>query len=189
MALKGYTSDLERFVYAGKPVLPERDSYQVTLQGGVVSSSVAGGLAKQQVQFTNSPYSVSVNYKGLDEAKTIWMSNFINRHRGKPFIATLLIGGTELDEFVVRIMGNPSLKTTGFNGSIKLTLQVEPAVDHCFINWAHEAYMCLSAQDWCKVFNYTKQGIESWPSYPNTPTGNILIPLASDLSIYEEFVA
>lgn len=165
MSLKGDTSDLDRLHYGGKPVLPERDSYTVKLRGGVVASDVAGGLSRQLLQFTNAPYQVSVNYKGLDQAKASWLANFFDLRRGERFIATLLIGGTELEEFVVQQVGGPSSwKTTGFNGSLTVTLQVEPAVDTCFIEWADEAYQCVTPEEWCEIFNYTKQGIEVWPS-------------------------
>ena len=160
--LKGDTSDLSRLTYGGKPVLPERDSYQVKLRGGVVASDIAGGLQKQLLQFTNAPYQVSVNYKGLDQAKATWLSNFFDQRRGERFIATLLIGGTELEEFVVQVVSQPTWKTTGFNGSISVTLQVEPAVDTCFIEWADWAYQCTLPQDWADIFCYTKQGVEGW---------------------------
>lgn len=163
MALRGDTSDLDRLVYGGKPVLPERDSYSVRLRGGVVSSDISGGLTKQMVQFTNAPYSVSVNYKGLDQGKATWLSNFFDKRRGERFIATLLIGGTELEEFVVQQISDATFKTSGINGSISLTLQVEPAVDNCFIDWADWAYQCSAPQEWCQIFNNTKEGVEVWP--------------------------
>ena len=188
MPLKGDVSNLDRFQYGGKPVLPERNSYSVKLRGGVVSSDISGGLSRQQVQFTNSPYQVSVNYVCLDQAKASWIANFIDIRRGKKFIATLLVGGVNLDEFVVQVIGQPSFKTTGINGSVSLTLQVEPAVDRCFIDWSDWAYQCTKPKDWCDVFKYTNDAVFVWPSYADTRSGNYRIPLTGDLSIYEEFI-
>ena len=66
---------------------------------------------------------------GLDDYKVWYMENFLNKNRGQKFIATLLIGNTELEEFVVQYLGRPKISKTGFNGSVSLTLQVEPAID------------------------------------------------------------
>ena len=63
--IKGETSDLDRFNYGGEPILPEQGSYSVTLQGGVVSTDIDGGMSRQFVQFQNSAYQVNVNYIGF----------------------------------------------------------------------------------------------------------------------------
>lgn len=132
MALVGTTDDLDEFVYAGRPILPEKDSYSVTLQGGVEYSDIPGGMSKSQLQFYNSPYNVSVNYIGLDAFKIDYIENFLNRNRGQKFIAHLAISDSKIEPYVVQYLERGQVSKTGFNGSISLTLQVEPAVDTCF---------------------------------------------------------
>jgi len=185
--LKGDVTGLAVLNYGGKPVLPERDSYQVTLQGGIVTSSFGGGMSKQAVQFQSSVYQVKCNYIGLDGGKAQWLANFFNRNRGLPFVATLMLDDGTLDQYVVQRVDNNPVSLTGFNGSISVTYEVEPAIDTCFADWTYEAYQCVSASDWCKIFNYTKQGNESLPE-PVEPVflNNYLIPLGSSLAIYEE---
>lgn len=164
MALKGDVTGLATFQYGGKPVLPQQDSYQVSLQGGIVSSSFSAGLDKQLIQFQNSPYEVSVTYFAMDQSESMFIEQFLNRNRGLKFIATLLIGNTELEEFVVQYIGTPQISKTGFSGSISLTLQVEPAIDQCFNDWVYENMQCLSGAEWCQVFSNTDGGLNSWPS-------------------------
>jgi len=162
--IKGDVTGLAVLQYGGKPVLPERNSYQMTLPNGVVSSSFGGGLSKQQVQFQSAPYQVSCTYVGLDGGKAAWLANFFNRNQGLPFVATLLLDDGSIDQYVVQRMDNTPVPLTGFNGSFTVTYEVAPAIDTCFADWTYEAYQCVSAEDWCKIFNYTKRAVEVWPS-------------------------
>jgi hypothetical protein len=159
----GDVSDLDVFEYGGKSILPEKDSYSLSLQGGVESSSLTAGLDKQLLQFMNAPFNVSVSYVGLDASKILYIEAFLNKNRGQKFVADLLIGNTEIEPFVVQYIGRPSINKTGFNGSVSLTLQVEPAIDRCFNNWVLENFKCVSGADWCEIFNNTEEGVEIWP--------------------------
>jgi len=162
MVIVGQVDDLDVFEYGGKPILPEKESYSVKLQDGVVSSDFAAGMSKQQIQFLNAPYYVSVTYVGLDGFKMAYMENFLNNNRGQKFVATLLIGGTELEQFVVQQVSAPNIKRTGFNGSLSITLEVEPAIDQCFMEFIMEYGKCIGS-DTAGIFCATNEGVKIWP--------------------------
>ena len=162
MALSGDTSDLERLVYGGKPILPEKQSYSVKTQDGTVISSVAGGLPKSQLQYFNQPYKVSVTYVSLDGFKAVYLEDFFNRHQGQAFIANLLIGNTETEEFVVKYLGSTNQSKTGFNGSMSIDLIVEPAIDRCFQQFIAEFAPCMGS-DTATIFCYANLGIKALP--------------------------
>ena len=162
MALKGDTSDLDRLQYGGVPILPERDSYKVTTPDGVVSSDVAGGLPKTQLQYLNQPYEVSVTYKSLDGFKAAYIQNFFTKHQGQAFIATLLLEGTALDEYVVKYLGSTDHNKTGYYGTMTVKLLVDPAVDACFMDVIQDWGNCAGSDTpyvWC----YTDLGVRALP--------------------------
>ncbi|MCP4259904.1 MAG: hypothetical protein GY774_20685 [Planctomycetes bacterium] len=156
----GDTTGLMSLKYGGRYKLPERDSYKVTGQA-FESTSINGGLSRQFVQFMNAPYTVSANYVAMDQAEAQFLFNFFNINRGKKFIAQLMVGG-QLEEFVVQRKDNAAQGLTGINGKFSVTLEVEPAVDHCFIDWTTTNYQCLSGADWAKVFCITKGALDQW---------------------------
>lgn len=162
MALVGFTDDLERFQYGGRMKLPEQSSYQLTTQDGTVVSSVAGGLPKSQVQYFSQPYGVDVNYRAMDAFEAAYISSFLNRHNGQKFIAELLIGNTETEEFVVMYTGNTKGSLTGFSGNFPVSLIVEPAVDRCFEQVILDWGSCLGG-DTCEVWNLTNEAIKELP--------------------------
>lgn len=162
MALKGETSDLDRLQFGGKPILPEQQSYSVQTPDGTVVSSVAGGLPKSQLQYFNDPYIVSVKYTALDSFMSAYIENFFTLHRGQKFIATLLIAGTELEEFVVQYLGSVKVSKTGFNGSVSVDLIVEPAIDRCFQQVIDGWGSCVGS-DTCLVWDYANKAIKALP--------------------------
>jgi len=162
MALTGDTSDLERLIYGGKPILPEQQSYSVETPDGTVVSSVPGGLPKTSVQYFNQPYKVSVTYKSLDGFKALYLEDFFTRHQGQAFIANLLIGNTETEEFVVKYLGTSKHSKTGFNGSMSIDLIVEPSIDRCFQAFLAEYAPCMGS-DTAPVFCYANLGIKALP--------------------------
>ncbi|AUR97518.1 hypothetical protein NVP1240O_18 [Vibrio phage 1.240.O._10N.261.52.F8] len=162
MAVIGNVDDLDVFEYGGKPILPEKESYTVKLQNGLQVSDVSAGMSKQQIQFLNAPYYVNVTYVGLDSFKMAYIENFLNNNRGQKFVTTLLIGGTELDQFVVQQMDVANIKRTGFNGSLSITLEVEPAIDQCFMQFIMDYGQCMGS-DTAGVFCYTNEGVKVWP--------------------------
>lgn len=162
MALIGDITGLSRLQYAGVQILPERSGYSVSSRNGIVSSDVAGGISKQYIQFMNSPFTVSVTYKGLDASKAWFLSDFFDRNRGQRFICSLLIGSIDIEEFVVQRMGDYQYKATGINGQLTVTLQVVPSFDTCYADWASNAFQCVSGGDWAKIFKETKEGVEGW---------------------------
>ena len=162
MALRGDTSDLERLVYGGKPILPEQQSYSVETQDGTVISSVPGGLPKTALQYFDQPYKTSVTYNSLDGFKALYLEDFFNRHQGQAFIANLLIGNTETEEFVVKYLGTSKHNKTGFNGSMSIDLIVEPAIDRCFQAFLAEYAPCMGS-DTAPVFCYANLGIKALP--------------------------
>ncbi|AUR94749.1 hypothetical protein NVP1198B_39 [Vibrio phage 1.198.B._10N.286.54.F4] len=162
MSLIGETSDLDRLEYGSKPVLPEQQSYSTTTPDGTVVSSVAGGLPKSQLQYMNQPYKVSVTYKSLDAFKSAYLENFFALHQGQAFIASLLIGGTEVEEFVVKYLGDTTHARTGLSGSMSVDLIVEPAIDRCFQSIVQEWGACRgsdTASIWCN----TNLGVKALP--------------------------
>lgn len=160
--LVGDTSDLDRLIYGGKPVLPEQQSYSTTTPDGTVVSSVPGGLPKSQLQYLNQPYKVSVTYKSLDGFKSAYIENFFALHQGQAFIASLLIGGTETEEFVVKYLGDTKHSRTGFNGSVSVDLIVEPAIDRCFQSVIQGWGACLGG-DTAQVWLDTNEAIKALP--------------------------
>lgn len=161
MAVTGDVSDLDTLMFGGEPMLPERGSYSVKLQGGVVSSDFDAGLDKQDIQFLNSPYQVSCTYFALDGFKAAYVESFFNRQRGQKFIANLLIGTNDIEEFVVQLIGTPKMSQTGNNGEISVTYKVEPAIDRCWNDTLFYWGGCVD--DPMSVWCYTKEGIELWP--------------------------
>lgn len=161
MAITGDTTGLMSLKYDGRYKLPERDSYKVAGQA-FETVSVNSGLSRQFVQFMNSPFRVSLNYKAMDASEAAYLFNFFNTNRGRPFIVQLMIGGTTLEEFVVKRVDNQQFGITGVNGSFSVTYEVAPSVDHCFIDWTLWAYPCQSGAKWAKVFCNTKSALESW---------------------------
>lgn len=162
MALSGDTSDLERLVYGGKPILPEQQSYSVQSPDGTIVSSVGGGMPKTAIQYFNQPYKVSVTYKSLDGFKALYLEDFFTRHQGQAFIAELLIGNTETEEFVVKYLGSTKQSKTGFNGSMSIDLIVEPAIDRCFQQFIAEFAPCMGS-DTATIFCYANLGIKALP--------------------------
>lgn len=161
--IKGDVTELDVFQYAGKPILPQKDSYSVTLQGGVTSSDVTGGLPKQMVMTTNAPYRVNATYSMLDGGMAAFVENFINLNRGQKFVAYLLIASGEIEPFVVQVAETAQISKTGFNGSISLSLDVEPAVDNCLVEWYHEYFQCQSAPDWKYICDATQFSVDNLP--------------------------
>ena len=161
MAITGDTTGLMSLKYDGRYKLPERDSYKVAGQA-FETVSVNSGLSRQFVQFMNSPFRVSLNYKAMDASEAAYLFNFFNSNRGRPFIAQLMIGGTSLEEFVVKRVDNQQFGITGVNGSFSVTYEVAPSVDHCFIDWTLWAFPCQSGAKWAQVFCNTKSALESW---------------------------
>lgn len=162
MALIGDTSDLERLIYGGKPVLPEQQSYQTVTPDGTVVSSTPGGIPKTAIQYFNQPYSVSVTYVALDGFKSLYLEDFFARNQGQAFIANLLIGNTETEEFVVKYLGSSKHAKTGFNGSMSIDLVVEPAIDRCFQEFLAIYAPCMGS-DTAPVFCYANLGIKALP--------------------------
>ncbi|MGB1320890.1 MAG: hypothetical protein ACPG5L_08160 [Vibrio gallaecicus] len=162
MALVGDTSDLSRLEYGGNPVLPEKQSYSVSTPDGTVVSDIPGGLPKSQLQYFNQPYEVSVTYQNLDGFKSAYLENFFSLHQGQAFIATLLISGTETEEFVVKYLGNSSHSRTGFNGSLSINLVVEPAIDRCFQQVIMDWAPCAGSST-CEIWNNINTGIGALP--------------------------
>ena len=161
MALIGDTSDLERFQYAGKYILPEKGSYSVTAKSGAVYSEVNGGMTKQQLQFLNQPYYVSVTYIALDQFKIDYINNFLKRNDGQKFVTQLMIESGHIEEYVVQVVGDTDSSMTGFNGSISLTLEVEPSIDACWVDFISEWGLCMDNP--CEMFKYVDEGVQALP--------------------------
>jgi hypothetical protein len=160
--LVGYTDDLDRFQYGGKMKLPEQSSYSVTTSDGSVVSSVAGGLTKSQIQYFDQPYQTKVNYIAKDGFEAAYISNFLALHNGQKFIAELLVGGTETEEFVVMYLGDTTGSLTGFNGSFPVTLIVEPGIDRCFQQVIQDWGECAGS-DTCDIWNNADNAIKALP--------------------------
>lgn len=163
MALIGDTTGLDEFVYAGKPILPEQDSYQLKIPGGVVRSDIAGGLPKSQLQFYNFPYEVTGQYRGLDGFKIAYIENFLDQHRGQKFIAYLLISSGDIEPFIVQYRGDPQVSKTGFNGSTSITFEVEPAIDRCYQKFILDWGACLSGGDITSIATNVNEAVKVWP--------------------------
>lgn len=161
MALSGFTDDLERFKYAGLPILPEKDSYSIGLPNGSVTSDLPGGLTKSQVQFFNMPYTVNVKYVALDAFKIDFIISFLTRHVGQKFIASLAIESSNIDEYVVQYVRDLSVKKTGFNGEISFTLQVDPVIDRCFEQMIADFGPCIGNPE--PIFCYTDMAVRALP--------------------------
>ena len=161
MALIGDTSDLERFYYAGEYILPERDSYSITAKSGAVYSEVNGGMTKQQLQFLNQPYYVSVTYIALDQFKIDYINNFLKRNDAQKFVTQLMIESGHIEEYVVQVVGDTDSSMTGFNGSIPLTLEVEPAIDTCWVQFINDYAPCMGNP--CEFFNIVDEGVQALP--------------------------
>lgn len=160
--LVGDTSDLDRMMYGGKPVLPEQNSYSVKLPNGTVTSSYSAGLNSQQVQFLNAPYEVSCTYSSLSGMHSAYLQSFFDRHQAQKFIASMIINGTELDEFVVQRIGDVQVKKTGYSGSITVKYQVEPAVDRCWEQSLNDWAEC-AGDDTAAIWCYADMGVKAWP--------------------------
>lgn len=153
MAVIGDTSDLDEFIYGGRPILPEKDSYSESILGGVVASDSAGGSVKQQLQYVGGAATRKVTYILLSGFKSDYVSKFLTKNRGQKFIAYLL-GDSGIEPFVVQYLDeNPSVSKTGFNGSVSLTLQVEPANDRCYDEWLLWNLACYGDELGCVMKN------------------------------------
>lgn len=164
MALVGDTSDLDELLYGGSPVLPEQNSYSVTIPGGVVRSDLDGGLPKSQLQFFNKPYLASVTYVGLDGFKIAYLENFFERHRGQKFIANLLISSGEVEPFVVQFVGEPSFSKTGFNGSCQISYEVQPGIDRCYQQSILDLGQCLTGGQIVGIATNLHEALEAKPN-------------------------
>ena len=162
MALVGDTSDLERFKYAGEYILLEKGSYSVTAKSGAVYSETNGGMTKQQLQFLNQPYYVSVTYIALDQFKIDHINNFLRRNDGQKFVTQLMVESGHLEEYVVQVVGDVGGSSmTGFNGSISLTLEVDPSVDACWVQFIKDYAPCMGNP--CEMFKYVDEGVQALP--------------------------
>ncbi len=162
MALIGDTSDLDRFEFACEPILPEKDSYSISLPDGTVVSDLPGGMTKQQLQFFNQAYTVNVTYVGLDAFKIDFIEGFLLRNSGQKFIASLAISDSIIDEYVVQYFGSPNIAKTGFNGQVTLSLQVEPAIDVCFQQFIRDYGETVGNPT--EIINDTDAAVRAWVS-------------------------
>ncbi|AZU97857.1 hypothetical protein [Vibrio phage LP.2] len=164
MATTGDVSDLDELIYGGSPVLPEQNSYSVSIPGGVVRSDVDGGLPKSQLQFFNKPYTASVTYIGLDGFKIAYIENFFERNRGQKFIAYFLISSGEVEPFVCQFVGEPSFSKTGFNGSVQVSYEVQPGIDRCYQQSILALGQCLTGGQIVSIGTLLNEAIEAKPN-------------------------
>jgi hypothetical protein len=131
----------------------------------VTRSDLDGGLPKLQIQFLNQPYTVGATYQMLSEFESAFMETFFKKNRYKRFIVYLLIGGTELEPFVVQLDSVPSVTKTGFSGSVTVTYQVYPAVDREFEDFVYNFGMIYeNPQEMFDIFN---SAVKAWPTASN----------------------
>ena len=161
MAIKGSIDGLDVFNYAGEPILPEQDSYQVGIISGAVYSETPGGMTKSSLAFFNQPYTVNVTYQGLDAFKLDYIQNFLIANNGQKFVASLMIEQSNLEQYVVQMLGDFEVSKTGFNGSISVSFEVDPAIDQCFVQVIRDWGLCVGnpSQTWC----YTDMAIGALP--------------------------
>ena len=142
MALVGDTSDLDTLMYGGYPMLPERDSYSFTDSFGVEQTDISGGFVRQSLLYFNAPYQVDVKYNLVTAQRYNYLKMFIDAHKAIPFIAYMCLDSIEVEPYVVDIIDAPEWETTGFSGTCKLSLQVQPSPDYDYrdfvLNFAPE---------------------------------------------------
>lgn len=162
MALIGDTSDLNTFAYGGKPLLPDRDSYQLTAPNGVVQSNIAGGLTKLGLQYFNSPAMVSVTYALESLSKIAFVKSFLRNNQGGKFITHLAVDNGAVEPYVVQYLGSPNIQETGFNGFLRLNLEVQPSFDPCYDKFLNDYLACLG-DGACEFFDLVTAGVEGKP--------------------------
>jgi hypothetical protein len=161
MALIGDTSNLDTLMYAGEIVEPLAGSYTVTLPNGVVSSNIAGGMSKMQLQFINAPYYVNCTYRTFDYFEASMLEGFFLQHRGQKFIAYLIIEQSTPQPYIVQVMNDVEDAKNSAGGDISITYEVYPAIDRCFQKVVVEWGKCVGnpSRVWCDV----NEGVKSLP--------------------------
>lgn len=162
--LNGDTDDLERLIYGGDYLLPEKDSFSSTDPSGVVRPDIGVGWQKSQLQYVSALEVMSVTYKALSKGKIDFIDRFLKRNRGQAFVAMLPNKRNQTEERVCQFIDSPVKFTkTGFNGSVELTLQVEPSDNPCF-----EAFLDLVDPCWgdstCGIANALDGAVKAWPN-------------------------
>ena len=162
MAIIGDATDLDTFAYGGANLLPDRDSYQLATPNGVVASNIAGGLTKLGLQYFNSPANLTVTYFMESVAKINYVKAFLRQNNGEKFIASLAVDYGTVEEYVVQYLGTPQISETGFNGTLRLSLEVQPSFDACMDQFSVD-FACMG-NDICEIFNLVDEGIKAKPN-------------------------
>ncbi len=123
---------LPKFEYLGEPFLPERRSYRVAQPFGVRITNIEGGFSRSASDHMGGPAIVDVQYV-LNSDQYQYFQDFyygIILEGALSFAADLVLADNQLTTYAVKIIGPVSFPTiTGFTFTVRMRLEVDPAVD------------------------------------------------------------
>ena len=146
MALIGDTTGLSTFA-----LTPEQSGYSLTMADGTTISDISGGLAVKRLQFINAPAEVSCTYVCVSQAAVQYAKGFFRQNMAFKFIANLAIDSYVVEPYVCQLVGTPQWEETGFNGRVKVKLQVQPAPDRCYEQFLIDFYPCWGENIGCII--------------------------------------
>lgn len=131
------TEEIKSLCFAGEPLLPDRDSYQLPLANGAIPSDLPGGPMRLRQNSLNNSVNVSVQYT-LNQLQTqYWLDLYYGEllEGAVPLRVRLDLNGTDLlDEtwYVATIVpGTASFAYTGIVNTLSVTYNAVPLVDRC----------------------------------------------------------
>lgn len=119
--------------YGGEMVLPQRDSYSYTPPYGANRSDIAGTLSRLNRATFGGPAEVSCTVQLNSLAKLQWWDDFYNytiAEGSKRFNMQLFVNGI-IQSHVCQIVAVPKVTTSGFFGTVELSLQAVPIFNRC----------------------------------------------------------
>lgn len=153
--------DLPHLRYAGKMLLPERDSYSYTPPRGVVQSNIGGQLSRLGRANIGGPAMVSCTLFLNDPAMLQWWDAFYNysiAEGSKRFQMRLFVSGFIRDH-VVQLIDTPQVTTAGWYGTVQLSLEAVPINDRCFNQSVLYFYECYGSSTSCMVNDIIETGL------------------------------
>lgn len=128
---------ITKLCFGGKPLLPDRDSYQVGIAYGAVATDIGSGPVRVRAQYRNNSVNTTVTYT-FNACELQWFMDvyYVALKEGQlPVEVRLDLNGSDLvDEtwYVATIIGAPSAPVwTGIYAKISVTYNAVPIFDRC----------------------------------------------------------
>lgn len=126
-------NDIPDLRYGGEMIRPQRDNYNYTPPYGIVKSNIEGTLSRLGRSSFGGPAQVSCTIQLNTPSKLQWWDDFYNytiAEGSKRFNMELFVNGI-IQTHVCQIVSTPKINTTGWFGTVDLTLEAVPVIDRC----------------------------------------------------------